>query len=316
VIFSSGSTGRPKPTVWTWQALLNAPIGAASRTRRAIVIQYPLNCFAGVQALIYALRNGCGIYFNSGPNWLAQLEAHRNDDPVCILATPSFWRAWLFGREGRVRCNPPLELIALGGEPADQGLLTRLTLIFPNVRLAHTYASTEFGSLFAVIDGAEGFPASLLERPLASGAKIKIDAGELFVERDGGWRATGDLVEIRGDRVIFAGRKSELVNVAGWTVSLPLIEAALHAVPGVVGMKATSRPNAIAGHVIVLEVKLAPSMDAEVVREALLQQARIRLAPHERPRAICFVDELRLTHSGKALRRSVDPKSERDCEPA
>ena len=56
--------------------------------------------------------------------------------------------------------------------------------------------------------------------------------GEPPIEADG-WRATGDLVEIAGDRIVFRGRTWEIINVGGIKVHPLPIEELVSAVPGV-----------------------------------------------------------------------------------
>src|SRR6185295_8104200 len=114
--------------------------------------------------------------------------------------------------------------IRLSGEIADQGILTALRSFYPHASISHAFASTEAGVGFEVTDGLEGFPASLLET--SSGVDIRIDGGSLlmrsarnalrYVEEypslaDGdGFVDTGDIVERRGDRYYFLGRRSGL----------------------------------------------------------------------------------------------------------
>ena len=81
-------------------------------------------------------------------------------------------------------------------------------------------------------DGLSGFPAGYLNGALPDGTELRIEEGELQIRstnsmrmyvigpsprktRRPDWFATGDLVEIKDDRVYFAGRKSDMINVAG-----------------------------------------------------------------------------------------------------
>ena len=58
-----------------------------------------------------------------------------------------------------------------------------------------------------------------------------------------GWRPTGDLVEIVDGRVVFRGRRSEIINVGGTKVHPLPIEERIGAVPGVGWPASTAGPT-------------------------------------------------------------------------
>jgi hypothetical protein len=70
--------------------------------------------------------------------------------PRTGAAPPSLWAR---DRSIRAPCR----------EIADQAVLDSLRAFFPQAKVAHAYASTEAGVGFAVNDGREGFPSSLLD---------------------------------------------------------------------------------------------------------------------------------------------------------
>ncbi len=53
-------------------------------------------------------------------------------------------------------------MCAYSGEIADQAVLDGSRAAFPAATIGHAYASTEAGVGFAVNDGREGFPASVI----------------------------------------------------------------------------------------------------------------------------------------------------------
>ena len=63
-------------------------------------------------------------------------------------------------RRGRRAFSP--RYVRLSGEIADQAVLDGLRRPFREASIGHAYASTEAGVGFAVNDGLEGFPASLI----------------------------------------------------------------------------------------------------------------------------------------------------------
>ena len=57
------------------------------------------------------------------------------------------------------------------------------------------------------------------------------------------WRPTGDLVEIVGDRVLFRGRDSEVINVGGVKVHPLPVEERILALPDVHAAASTAGPT-------------------------------------------------------------------------
>jgi hypothetical protein len=105
-----------------------------------------------------------------------------------------------------------LRQITLGGEPADQTVLSALALAFPSARVAHIYASTEAGVGFSVTDGQAGFPQEYLQAGVGGNQLAMSELGNLLIKpekhvptyADGdvlvdnnGYINTGDLVELR-----------------------------------------------------------------------------------------------------------------------
>src|SRR5207253_2937465 len=122
----------------------------------------------------------------------------------------------------------PIQQITLGGEAVPPDLVARLHDYFPRARISQIFATTESGSCASVRDDREGLPASLLHPGPYGRATARIVDDELHVRADHGmlgyfgeqpltdeWWPTGDLVELRSDRIHFVGRRSELINVGG-----------------------------------------------------------------------------------------------------
>src|SRR5438034_1053621 len=161
-----------------------------------------------------------------------------------ISGTPSHWRRALMSPAAH-RIAP--RYVRLSGEIADQAILDHLRACYPAARIAHAFASTEAGVAFDVDDGLAGFPASLLERP-AGGVDLKVEAGPLrirstrtatrYLETPGpppvgrdGFVDTGDMVERRGDRLYFVGRRGGIINVGGREVHPQEVEAVINGHP-------------------------------------------------------------------------------------
>ncbi len=125
-----------------------------------------------------------------------------------ISGTPSHWRKALMSGEAAAFAPG---YVRLSGEIADQAVLDSLRRAFPASSIGHAYASTEAGVGFAVNDGLEGFPASML-RETKGGVEMKVEDGSLrirsprtaygYVGRDAatlmdadGFIDSGDMVE-------------------------------------------------------------------------------------------------------------------------
>ena len=203
--------------------------------------------------------------------------------------------------------------MTLGGEAVPSAVVRALRKTFPRAHISQLYAATEMGLSISVRDGEVGLPVSVLEESDGE-AQFRIVDGELWVRSrssmlgyydeepvpDDGWRASGDLVEVVGDRIHFRGRATEVINVGGVKVHPLPIEERVAKVPGVALAHAHGRPNALVGQVVALDVVLADGADAESMDAAIREEFAEDPAAH-RPRSITFVETLD-THGGKLLR--------------
>ena len=211
--------------------------------------------------------------------------------------------------------------VRLSGEIADQAVLDGLSRAFPEASIGHAYASTEAGVGFAVNDGLEGFPASMIGQN-RDGVEMKVVDGSLrirstrtahaYVGRnaaaltDGdGFVDTGDMVELRGDRYHFVGRRGGIINIGGLKVHPEEIEAVINRHAEVRMSRARSRKSPITGSIVVADVILADGCDvsrSDAIRNEILADCRTSLAPHKVPAMIKFVSALDVTAAGKLAR--------------
>jgi len=92
--------------------------------------------------------------------------------------TPSHWRKLLMS--GSVNWGLLRAIVSLSGEIADQAVLDGLSRAFPAASIGHAYASTEAGVGFAVNDGLEGFPATMVGVN-RDGVEMKVADGSLRI---------------------------------------------------------------------------------------------------------------------------------------
>jgi acyl-CoA synthetase (AMP-forming)/AMP-acid ligase II len=214
----------------------------------------------------------------------------------------------------------------LSGEIADQGILNALHAFYPQAGIGHAFASTEAGVGFEVNDGLEGFPASLVGAP--GDVQIRVDDGSLRIRSarnavrsagdehsaitdDDGFVDTGDMVERRGDRYYFLGRRSGIINVGGLKVYPEEVEAAINRHPAVRMSMVRSRRNPMTGSLVAADVVLDGARDPidaggtlpDFKRE-ILQICRDTLPPHKVPATIRFVPALEIAAAGKLARHA------------
>jgi acetyl-CoA synthetase len=129
----------------------------------------------------------------------------------------------------------------------------------------------------------------------------------------GEWLLTGDLgVEDADGHLWFRSRKDDLIMSMGYRIGPGEIEASLMGHAAVAMCAVVGVPDDIRGEVPAAFVVLRQGFEAshELV-EALQHHVRTRLAGHEVPRRVTFVDDLPRTTTGKIMRRALrtDPAS-------
>jgi len=209
----------------------------------------------------------------------------------------------------------------LSGEIADQGILNALRAFFPNAAVGHAFASTEAGVGFEVNDGLEGFPVSILNAN--PNVQMKVENGCLWIRSsrmaasylgepqavgsDDGFVDTGDLVEQRGDRFHFLGRRSGVINVGGNKVHPEEVEAVINRHPAVRMSVVRSKRNPIMGALVVADVVLASAGGSDndrvaAIKREILQICRENLAQHKIPVTVRVVPGIDVAAAGKLAR--------------
>ncbi len=313
ILPTSGTSGPPKLVLHTLRTLTGA-IGNTLLEEWATF--YDIRRYGGLQIFLRALAGRGSLCVGSPDEDVASLLTRFGAAGVThISGTPSHWRKVLMSGKGR-RIDP--EYVRLSGEIADEAVLKALSVLYPRARIEHAYASTEAGVVFTVDDGKPGFPTSLLARD--SPVQMAVAEETLRVRSDrcalgfvgpaaprltdaDGWVDTGDIIERRGDRMFFAGRRGGIINVGGSKVHPEEVEAALNAHPAVWASRAFARKNSITGAVVYAEAVLYdPRMARPDVEREILDTCRTQLPPHMVPVGLRFVDDLALTDAGKLAR--------------
>ena len=325
ILLTSGTTGMPKLVVHTL-ASLTAAIRAEAASATPVVWStfYDIRRYGGLQILLRALLGRASLVLSSAREATGAFLARAGAAGVThISGTPSHWRRALMSP--MARCIDPA-YVRLSGEIADQAVLDQLRATYPKASVGHAFASTEAGVAFAVSDGHAGFPASLLDQPGAA-VEMTVCDGSLRIRsartarrylgahaerlRDpDGFVDTGDVIERRGDRCHFAGRRGGVINVGGLKVHPEEVEAVINGHPHVRMSLVRTRKSPITGALVVAEVVPTTDLEAEAdalaeLRAEILERCRTELPRHKVPTTITFVPSLAVAATGKIARRDA-----------
>ena len=308
LVFTTGTTGHPRAARQDWNRVLRPfrPLRPAPRERW--LLAYGLHQFGGLQILLHVLGAGATIVAPLPRRPREGLAAMRRHGVDHASGTPTYWRFLLAELRSDGGPVPALRQVTLGGEAVPSKLLADLQATFPHARVSQIYGANESGNLRSIRDGRNGLPLSVLDAGDAADVALKIVDGELWVRSRIGmlgyygeppidadaWRPTGDLVEVVGDRILFRGRKSEIINVGGVKVHPLPIEERVSRLDGVEFARAYGWPNPVTGAIVAVEIVPAPGTDRDALRAAA-RAACADLPDAARPRSVRFADTVATT---------------------
>ncbi len=317
ILTTSGTTGKPK--------LVSHSLSSLTRTTKKNLergsnicwgMLYDYTRFAGLQVLLQSVISGSVLI---EPIFEYSLEKKIKNFIVnkCthLSATPTLWRKILMTPDSN---QITLLQATLGGEIADDKILSAISKHFPKARIAHIFASTESGVGFSVIDKKAGFPKNYLKNP-PLGVDIKIENNKLYIRNkevnntyfgsktdfasNDGWIDTGDSVEIKNDRVLFRGREDGVINVGGDKVYPEEVENILLKHPLVSAARVYAKFSPITGSLVAADVTLIDQKTDENKAKKLLQKYSIEMLDrHKSLASIKIVPGFNLNSSGKIVR--------------
>jgi len=325
ILLTSGTTGVPKLVVHGLSTLTGAV--KSSQTPASPIVWstfYDIRRYGGLQILLRALLGGGSLVLSSAgestDDFLTRAGAR---EVTHMLGTPTHW--WL-ALTSSSAYSVRLRYVRLSGEIANQTILDRLRATYPEAMVVHAFASTEAGVGFEVADGLAGFPASFVGQR-DTGVELKIQDGSLrirstrtavrYLGEDAGVLAdpdgfvdTRDLIELRGDRYFFVGRRDGVINVGGQKIHPEEVEAVINSHPQVRMALVRARKSSITGAIVVAEVVLNAEPDSEnrpgqELKNEILRLCRATLPRHKVPAAINFVPSLAVTATGKIVRHNA-----------
>jgi len=318
LLLTSGTSGIPKIVRHDLDTLISA-FATAPADHTVWSTFYDIRRYGGMQILLRALVGGGSIVLSDAgeplAGYLARVAEHR---VTHISGTPSHWRRAIMSADTNV-IQP--RYVRMSGEIADQAIIDALKSAFPSASVAHAYASTEAGVGFPVDDGREGFPAAYLDAP-KNGVALKVADGTLRLKSAGtakgyvgeapgplldneGFVDSGDVIEQRGDRCYFAGRRGGIINVGGLKVHPEEVEAVLNRHAAVSMSLVKARKSPITGAVVVADVVLdgqAGSQDQDALKASLIAHCKASLPAHKVPALIKIVPAIAVGQAGKLAR--------------
>lgn len=310
IIFTSGTSGPPKMAQYNWDAIQHSSLKAQTLKKKTWLMTYEKATYAGLQIFFSAYNNEGVIYY---PERAEDLPKRLIELGIQIIsATPSYWKMLINKWPLTV---PPLRLeqATLGGEIVQQDVIDLIRNFFHPKKITHIYASSEGGTTIIVSDELAGFPVNYLEN--GKDIKIRIRDGILqvktpygmqsYIEKKSsltpdGWIDTGDLVEIKGDRVYFLGRNDEVINVGGMKVNPEEVENVLEQLDEIENACVFAKKNPVTGNIVAAHVVLKKGTHLDIA--SIIQRARTYLADFKIPRYIKQVMEIEVSANGKKIR--------------
>jgi acyl-coenzyme A synthetase/AMP-(fatty) acid ligase len=322
VLFTSGTTGRPKLAMHTLASLAGPLRDGVAAGQAVWTTFYDIRRYGGLQILLRALAGGSSMVLSSAGEPVGDFLARAGAGRIThISGTPSHWRrALMSAAAGSISPG----YVRLSGEACDQAILDSLKRSYPHAEIAHAFASTEAGVAFDVRDGLAGFPATLITEA-GRGVQMRVEDGSLRIRStrtaarylgeqapalsdESGFVDTGDLLELRGDRYYFIGRRGGIINVGGLKVHPEAVEAVINRHPAVHMSRVSARSSPITGAIVVGEIVVnAPDPDGaapfETIRSQVMDLCRTTLPVHQVPAMLREVPSLEISASGKLVRR-------------
>ncbi|MGY4425997.1 acyl-coenzyme A synthetase/AMP-(fatty) acid ligase [Bradyrhizobium sp. JR6.1] len=136
---------------------------------------------------------------------------------------------------------------------------------------------------------------------------------EKFVDGpDGKWLLTGDLgVRDAEGRLRFVGRNDDVIGSAGYRIGPAEVEDCLLAHQAVRLAGVVAKPDSLRGAVVAAYVVLKDGYTgSDALADDIAGFVKSRLAAHEYPRVVRFIDDMPMTTTGKIVRTALRKMAE------
>jgi acyl-CoA synthetase (AMP-forming)/AMP-acid ligase II len=312
-IATSGTTSTPKWIEHSFEKLIGNVKISESMSSLCWGLLYQPFRFAGLQVLLQSLISGASLLDASVGNVNDKVMLLNLHQASAVSATPGLWRQMMMSHDFK---KLRLSHVTLGGEVVDQALLNALSVVFPNAKIRHIYASTEAGVGFVVSDKKAGFPAEWLNNDTLSATMFIDEQQHLWIKSPFASQAmcdesdfpeyidTQDVVEVVSDRVFFLGRANGTINVGGNKVHPERVEQIILSVHGVQSARVYGRRNGVLGQLVHADVILNQPDTSLQLKKEIIENCKLKLERYEVPVTIKFVDSLEVTSAGKVKRET------------
>lgn len=330
LLFSSGTTSDPKAFLKTRrQYRENVAVSSAHLEPLPGVETLapgPLSYSLTLYALIECLATGGGAHLADAFDAVHLARRVAAERITRIVAVPAVVQVLVDAARRDPSAFTGLELVVTGGANLPAALRDGLAAALPHVRLVSYYGAAEIG----FIGDSRGGDGTLLDVYDEVAAEIRDDEGAAVLDgelgtlwiraaacSDGylatttdavlrgpdGWATVHDVGRMVQGRLQLAGRAGDIVATGGHKVSLPDVDRAFDAMPGLGAVCAVAVPDARLGALVVLVIEDAPR--TPLAKADLQAWARERLAPQFVPRRWYRVPRLPRTAGGKIRRAAA-----------
>jgi o-succinylbenzoate---CoA ligase len=319
IIHTSGTSGEPRGALLTRSALTASAAASAANLGWQIddrwLLCMPIARVGGLSIVTRSLAARRTIVLAPSfdadrfPQWL---DARR---VTLVSLVPTMLTRVL---DAHPQWRPPAHFraVALGGAQASARLLERaaargipIVVTYGMTETCSQIAATPYSARYASADWGAGVALPGIELRVRDGG-VEVRGPVLMAGywnepplAPGDWFDTGDVgaIDARGCLHVHA-RRSDLIVTGGENAYPAEVERALEASPGIAAAGVFGVPDETWGHTVaaVLVADGTPPTDA-----ALVQYVKRHLAPHKRPRHICYVERLPLAASGKLDRGAL-----------
>jgi long-chain acyl-CoA synthetase len=336
IMYTSGTTGRPKGVMQSHLSVVMAAMANAIEfgLRRDDVANGTLPLFHCAQHTLMCavVAAGGSVVLTRGFDAAGMLDAIEREGISFLVALPLMHQALLEHPSRPARKLASLRLCVYAMAPMPETLLRRLIAeMCPNYMLAT--GQTEMYPLTAAFRPEEQlkrFGAYWGVSSLINDTAVMDDAGRLLgpgevgeivhrgpnvmegyyrnpeataESRAFGWHHTGDLGMWDEGQLLFKDRKKDMIKTGGENVPSVKVEAVLLRHPAVANAAAVGLPHPRWIEAVTAVVVRKPG--AQVSEAELIEHCKQHLGGFEVPKAVCFVEALPMTSTGKVQKQPL-----------
>ncbi len=338
VAYTSGTTGRPKGAQLSHSTILFNTFGTALMHGRssADIVVSALPCSHVYGNIVMNSAVLCGMTLVLFPRFdetdmLHAIETHR---ATMFEGVPTMYIRMLNFSQFSQFDLSSLRLCTVGGQTMPVSKMIEIEEKF-GCRIIELWGMTEIGGLGITHphDGPERLGSIGVALPLTEAKVTAMDdpyeelprdeIGELLVrgplvmqgylgnqtateatiEADG-WLHTGDLVRQDADGYFYVvDRIKEVILSGGYNVYPAEVERVIAEHPGVAMVAVAAIDDDLKGQVA--KAFVVRKSSSSCTEQEIIEHCKVHLASYKVPRAVCFLEDLPKTSTGKILRRAL-----------